>query len=136
VTTAVDAGVLLDVLLDDPRHRDRSLLALKSERQRGGLLVCPVVWAVAASVVREPDQLAELLRMAGVSFDPFDRRCSELAADSWRRYRRMGGRRAHVLSDFMVGAHAQARGGRLLSRERGFYRRYFQDLEVIEPAAL
>jgi hypothetical protein len=136
VTTSVDSGVLLDVLLDDPRHRHRSLLALKAERQRGGLIVCPVVWTEAAAVVPEPSHLAELLRQAGVSFDPFDRRCSELAAECWRRYRRMGGRRPHVLSDFLVGAHAQARGGRLLSRERGFYRRYFQELEVIEPAAL
>jgi len=136
VTTSVDSGVLLDVLLDDPRHRHRSLMALKAERQRGGLIVCPVVWTEAAAVVPEPSELAELLRQAGVSFDPFDRRCSELAAESWRRYRRMGGRRPHVLSDFLVGAHAQQRGGRLLSRERGFYRRYFQDLEVIEPAAL
>lgn len=136
MTTAVDAGVLLDVLLDDPRHRQRSLAALKAERRRGGLIVCPVVWTEAAAVVPTPEQLAEHLRQAGVTFDPFDRRCAELAAQTWRHYRRLGGRRPHVLSDFLVGAHAQARGGRLLSRERGFYRRYFQDLEVIEPAAL
>lgn len=136
MTTAVDAGVLLDVLLDDPRHRQRSLAALKAERQRGGLIVCPVVWTEAAAVVPEPGELADRLRQAGVSFDPFDRSCAELAAQTWRRYRRLGGRRPHVLSDFLVGAHAQTRGGRLLSRERGFYRRYFQDLEVIEPAAV
>lgn len=136
MTTSVDSAVLLDVLLDDPRHRDRSLRALKSERQRGGLLVCPIVWTEVAAVVQQPEQLAQLLRQAGVSYDPFDRRCSELAAESWRRYRRMGGRRAHVVADFMVGAHALARGGRLLSRDRGFYRRYFEELQVIEPAAV
>lgn len=56
---------------------------------------------------------------------------SESAGRLWKSYRRAGGKRERVLTDFFVGAHAMARGGRLLSRDSGFYRRYFRRLRVL-----
>ena len=50
----------------------------------------------------------------------------------WREYRQRSGTRAHLVSDFLVGAHAQLRGGRLLTRDRGFYRRFFSTLVIVE----
>jgi hypothetical protein len=35
--------------------------------------------------------------------------------------------------DFLVGAHALERADALLTRDRGFYRRYFKGLRIIEP---
>jgi hypothetical protein len=40
VITAVDSSVLLDVLLEDPRHRDASLAALRVAH-RGGAVPTP-----------------------------------------------------------------------------------------------
>jgi len=135
VTTAVDSSVILDVVLDDPRYRDRSLRALKEERRRGGLIVCPIVWAEVFSAARQPESLGALMERAGLSYDPFDRASADLAGRLFQHYRRVSGtRRTHGLADFLVGAHAQIRGGRLLSRDRGFYSRFFEALEVIEPA--
>jgi hypothetical protein len=37
-----------------------------------------------------------------------------------------------VVADFLVGAHATRQANALLTRDRGFYRRYFQ-VEIIEP---
>jgi predicted nucleic acid-binding protein len=59
-----------------------------------------------------------------------DLACADLAGATWREYRRRGGSRTRVVADFLVGAHAQVRGGRLLTRDRGFFRRYFKDLRV------
>lgn len=41
-------------------------------------------------------------------------------------------RAARLVPDFLIGAHAQLRGGRLLTRDRGFYRRFFSKLRIIE----
>ena len=131
--TAVDSSVLLDVILDDPVFRDGSLKALKQCRASGALIVCPVVWAEVRAALREPEHIGALLSRSGVGFDPFDQFCSDLAGDLWREYRRRGGRREHLIPDFLVGAHAQTRRARLLARDRGFFRRYFSRLDVLEP---
>jgi hypothetical protein len=43
------------------------------------------------------------------------------------------GPRKRLVADFLVAAHAQVRTGRLLTRDRGFFRRYFTELDVVEP---
>ncbi len=40
MATAVDASVLLDVLLADPQHGARSEAALQSAASKGGLVIC------------------------------------------------------------------------------------------------
>lgn len=132
MVTAVDSSVLLDVLTDDPAHRDRSLRALQAARQLGSLIVCPVVWAEVRGFFPEAAAMAAAFDEAGLAFDPFDRECADLAGRMWREYRRRGGARTHLVPDFLVGAHAHLRGGRLLTRDRGFYRRFFSKLQVVE----
>ena len=53
-----------------------------------------------------------------------------LAGRVWRKYRQHGGKRARILSDFLIGAHARVQAGRLLSRDRGFYKDLFPGLEL------
>lgn len=132
--TALDTSVLLDVLLDDPRHRASSLEALRSAHAAGALIVCPVVWAETLGAVQRPASLAEAFRQIDIAFDPFDQAAADLACDLWRAYRRRGGTRTRLIPDFLVGAHAQLRAGRILSRDRGFLRRYFKALVVIDPS--
>lgn len=132
--TAVDSSVLLDVLLDDPRHRPASLEALRRAREDGRMVACPVVWAeVYATASRTPD-LGARLSSAGIAFDPFDEPCARKAGELWAAYRAAGGKRSRLVPDFLVGAHALIRGARLLTRDRGFYRAYFKGLALVEPA--
>ena len=133
VITALDSSVLLDVLLEDPTHRDGSLAALRVAHTAGALVVCPVVWSEVRAALREPRRIAEYLGAAGIHFDPFDEACSDLAGDLWRAYRRSGGQRHHLIPDFLIGAHARLRADRLLARDRGFFRRRFSGLEVLDP---
>jgi predicted nucleic acid-binding protein len=42
--------------------------------------------------------------------------------------------RKRVVADFLIGAHAQVQADAFLTRDRGFYRRYFKSLKVVGPA--
>lgn len=131
--TAVDSSILLDVLTNDPRHCAGSLSALRRGRRTGRIIACPVVWAEVRAHFENAEALWGAFSEAGLAFDPFDRECSDLAGELWREYRRGGGSRAHLIPDFLIGAHAQVRCGVLLARDRGFFRRYFRSLRIVDP---
>jgi hypothetical protein len=70
-----------------------------------------------------------------VGFSPVDLASACVAGERWRAYRQAGGSRERVAPDFLVGAHALHQADRLLTRDRGFYRRYFEGLEILDPSA-
>jgi hypothetical protein len=134
VITAVDSSVLLDVLTDAPTRAAASLEALRRALRSGPIVACPVVWAEVRAFFADVGRMNEAFASAGIAFDAFDEDSSNLAGAIWQLYRRQGGRRTRLVADFLIGAHAQVRAARLLTRDRGFFRRYFRELEVMEPA--
>ncbi|CAN5255249.1 MAG: type II toxin-antitoxin system VapC family toxin [Gemmatimonadetes bacterium] len=133
--TALDSSVLLDVLANDPRHGAASFDAIEACRAQGRLIVSPIVWAEVRAFFDSGETLRDNLRNAGISFDPIDEPTADLAGVMWKEYRRRGGKRERLLPDFLVAAHAKVRAERFLTRDRGFFLRYFRGLEVIEPGS-
>lgn len=54
-----------------------------------------------------------------------------LAGGKWSLYRKSGGKRERIISDFLIGAHAFIKAEHFLTRDRGFYRSYFPELEIV-----
>jgi predicted nucleic acid-binding protein len=131
--TAVDSSVLIDAMTDDPRYADAALQALQEAGGAGVLTACPVTWAEVQGLFEDAAHMQETFNEVGIRFDPFDLGCADLAGTLWHQYRRAGGTRARLIADFLIGAHAQLRAQRLLTRDRGFYRRYFSELDILEP---
>ncbi len=132
--TAVDTSVLLDVFGADSEFGPRSAEALRGCLAEGSLIACEVVWAeTGASFGARSDAEAAFAGLR-VDFSALDASISLAAGEAWRAYRRAGGTRERVVADFLIGAHALACADRLLTRDRGFYRGYFAELPILDPA--
>jgi len=134
VITAVDTSVLLDVFGADREFGARSASALRRCIAEGGVIACEVVWAETGASFAESKAAEAALRRLRVDFSALDGSAALLAGRAWRSYRKAGGSRERVIADFLIGAHALGNADRLLTRDRGFYRRYFKRLRVLDPS--
>lgn len=130
--TAVDTSVLLDVIMADPVHGPSSRKRLKKAYDEGALIVSDVVYAeLAPQFASRRDEDAALIAF-GIRLVTSGADVAFLAGQKWGDYRKAGGTRTRLLADFLIGAHAKVHAERLVTRDRGFYRQYFADLELLE----
>ena len=134
MTTAVDTSVVLDVITDDALHAKASVDALRRARREGRLIVCESVVAETRPALKSDAELTEMLHDLRIEFVPGSEAAAVLAGRHFTRYLERGGATGRVVPDFLIGAHAQVHGDRLLARDRGYLRDYFSDLTVMEPA--
>ena len=133
--TAVDTNVLLDVFGADPKFTTASSEALRRCLREGSLVASEVVWAETATVFGDAGLFREAMHKLNASFSPMTEEAAIKAADAWRRYRRGGGPRDRIAADFLIAGHALVVADRLLTRDRGFYHRYFARLRILDPMA-
>jgi predicted nucleic acid-binding protein len=132
MTTAVDSSVLLDVLLADPQHGKSSEAALQ-QATRGALVISEVVIAEITPVFADAS-IQEFLSDWQIRFVPSSIESATLAGEMFRSYLERGGKRGRVVPDFLIAAHAQIHADVLLARDRGYYRDYFQKLNLLDPS--
>ena len=133
--TAVDTSVLLDVFVGDESFGPRSRRALTRCLTEGAVIVSDIAWAETTAAFPTPQEALRALDTLGVAFSAATAQSALRAGAAWREYRAARGPRTRMMADFLVGAHAIEQADRLLSRDRGFQRRYFPDLTVIDPTA-
>lgn len=153
--TAIDTNILLDVLGNDPRFGGLSGELLEKHAVEGALIISPAVYTELLVFFLRKHQtsiavskLNEFLRDIDVRVINFDERDLVLAAEAWAAFR--GGRgircpscskeqafscswcgskiswRNHIVTDFLIGAHAQNHAEYLATRDRGYYKKYFK----------
>lgn len=152
--TALDTNILLDILTPGSAHQAASTATVERARQAGMLILGEAVYAELASHFPTGEELEDFLSETGIGFRPSGPGALLVAGAAWREYSRRrpagftcahcgrrqrvscagcGARlqsRQHVLADFLIGAHAQAHADQLMTRDLGYYSRYFPALRL------
>ena len=132
--TAVDTSILIDVFGADAKFGEASANMLRRCLNEGAIVACDVVWSETRSAFPSDAGFSEAMRVLGIEFSALSVSAANLAGANWKKYRARGGRRERVMADFLIGAHAATQCDRLLTRDRGYYRKYFTSLAVLAPA--
>ena len=148
--------MLLDVVLPDQRYLENSKDRLTHYSSQGRLIISEIVYAELSCQFVDQNILYSLLRDTGIELASSPEKALQLAGNAWLNYSKKrtknelicpacGGKnsvlckkcgqqltmRQHIISDFLIGAHAQVLSDGLLTRDRGVYKKYFPFLRIL-----
>jgi len=131
--TLVDSNVVIDVLAADPVWLDWSAHALRGAQDHGMPRISDITYAeLSARYVTERGLQSDLDAL-GLRLEPMPQRALFLAGRAFAAYRATGGPRTSLLADFFIGAHAEAAGLPILTRDPRRFRTYFPEVTLITP---
>ena len=153
--TEIDTNVLIDILEDSAEFYDKSARLLKYQSSLGSLVISPVVLSeILVFFLHKHEKkqaslkLEEFLNSLGIEIVPFDKEDFTSAAESWLKFspknevacpncgtinafsckkcRSVIKWRNHLITDFLIGAHTQNHADVVLTRDSGYYKKYFE----------
>ncbi len=151
--TAVDTNIFLDILLPDPEYKDKSRAYAERGMKEGAIIICELVYSELSTFFPKKKELDRFLEDLGVTLKSSTQDCLYKAGKAWKEYLKRRGpeiqcpvcgnkmtmtcnkcgqllRRRHIISDFIIGAHAKVLADTLITRDRGIYKAYFKDLTL------
>jgi len=155
--TAIDTNILLDILIPNARYAQASKKLLDKAFVEGALVICEVVYAELASQFPSKEELDGFLAETKIRLVASTPQALYRASEAWKEYSRSRAKRKglqcpkcgawqeircsacgspitvrqHILTDFLVGGHAVVQVDRLLTRDLGYYRTYFKELDLL-----
>ena len=130
--TAVDSSVLIAIVQGELTAADW-VRTLAVARLKGRLVCCEVVYAEVGAGFATQQDLDKTLATLGIEFEPIQEAASWYAGQVFTAYRRNKGPRQLMIPDFLIGAHAHAQADCLAAIDRGYLRKYFSKLLLLQP---
>ncbi len=132
-STLIDSNVLADLFDDESEWQEWSEAMVTQCRNRGPLIINPVILAEVSAGFDSYEAVNEHLPEDFVVREDLPWEAAFLAARAFVIYRHAGGQRRSPLPDFYIGAHATVKGHTLLTRDPRRYRYYFPKLRIVSP---
>ena len=137
----VDTVIIIDILKDEFRSFQKNLYAALAARET--LIAPAVVFAeLMPQFNGDTDSASSFLRAHKIDIAALDLDAVKIAGSRWMKYLKRKpkakcpncgcklNKKEHFLSDFYIGGFALAKCDAILTRDRGIYRKYFQDLQI------
>lgn len=127
----VDTNIVLDVTEADDQWLTWSRNQM--EKYPGRLVINPLIYTELCHQAGSIEEVERTISQLGLLYLEIPREALFLASQAFRRYRLRGGIKTAPLADFFIGAHAQAEGFTLLTRDTSRYETYFPRVPLICP---
>lgn len=137
---AIDTNIIYDIFFDDPVYSQPDIDFLNSLSPLDSLIACDVVWAEASAGFADKAAFRRQMAAFGIDFSPMPEAATIRAGEIWKQARLEAARkkkklRLAIVPDFLIGAHALECADALVTRDRGFMRRWFSNLKIVDPSA-
>ena len=131
--TLVDTNIVADIIGSDRVWYEWSATELEKAAISGPTFVNEITYAELAYRIADEADLCRALASLGLQLARAPDRALFLAGRAYAAYRGAGGPRTSLLADFFIGAHAEAAGLPILTRDPRRYRSYFPAVRLIAP---
>jgi len=126
----VDSNVIIDLIQDDPQWAAWSADAIAASPDA---IINPIIFSELCYQKTSAGEVDEMLAVLGLGYAELPCEALFLASQAYRDYRQRGGAKTAPLADFFIGAHAEAEGFTLLTRDPARYQTYFPTVPLICP---
>ena len=154
MTTAVDTNILLDILIPNLEHLETSLKKLEIASAKGDVIICEIVYSELASQFPTLSALNDFLNDMHIDLLLNNKASLFKASRLWLMYVRKSPHQSfckecgklinvncplcesrlsfprRMLNDFIIGAHAMTFSDVFLTRDSGFFKKYFSELKI------
>ena len=133
MTTFVDTNVIIYLLDSTSKFHSWAKTIATKRRTEGPLIVSDIVYSEISMSLNSVEHTDEVLNSLALERIGFTKDALFRAGRAFAEYRRRGGPKTNVLSDFLIGAQAETAGAPLLTNNRKDFISYFPSVELIEP---
>ena len=134
--TAIDANVVLDILIGSPKEIQNAEFAMRVAKKAGSTIISAVAYAEVAAQFPSKARADEFFLLLSCKVEPLEEGAAFLAGQFFDDYKKRGGRRNRILADFLIAAHAQLNADRILTRDSRFFGLNFPRLKAVSPTDL
>ncbi len=155
MTVAVDTNILFDILLADQKYKDSSFELILHYSSIDRLIISEIVYSELASQFNDIKILDSFLNDSNIILKHTTSTGLWIASRAWQEYIKNRDNnlqciqcgykqqikcencegiiisRQHIFSDFIIGGHASEKSNVLLTRDFGFYRNYFKEINIV-----